>query len=139
MKRSVQTYTYRAMTQTLSPNILKRDSTTHVTYEFHRVRLKLFMSRWYVLQTMHLSYVKLPLSPNELNRAPPNPHDLGVPPGASKTIYERTVRLTQTEHLSCTDANAVSKQIERRFHLTLILFRAYGTFDVNRGPIWHLG
>jgi hypothetical protein len=61
------------------------------------------------MQTIHLSYVKLPLSPNELNRAPPDPQDLGVPSGASKIIYERMVLLTQTEHLSCTNANTVSK------------------------------
>jgi hypothetical protein len=48
------------------------------------------------------------LSSNGLNRAPPNPRHLGVPLGASKTINEPMVCLTQIEHLSCTDANTIS-------------------------------
>jgi hypothetical protein len=52
---------------------------------------------------------RLALSPNGPNRAPLDPHHLGEPSSASKTIYEPMVRLTQTEHLSCTDANSVSK------------------------------
>jgi hypothetical protein len=35
-------------------------------------------------------------------------------------ISEPMVRVMETEHLSCTDAIAVSKQIETRFHLTHI-------------------
>jgi hypothetical protein len=69
-------------------------------------------------QTVHQSCIKistiylasrLALSQNRPNRAP-----LGVSSGASKTIYEPMVLLTQTEHLSCTDANTVPKQIETR-------------------------
>jgi hypothetical protein len=92
---------------------------THITYEFHRVRPKLFMSLWYVL-CKPCTYLasRLALSPNRPNRAPPDPHHLGVPSGASKMIYEPKVRLTQTEHLSYTGANTVSKQIETRFQMT---------------------
>jgi hypothetical protein len=81
-----------------------------VTYKFHRVRPKLFMSLWYV-QGKPCTYLvlRLALSPNKPSRAPPDPRHLGVPSGASKMIYEPVVRLTQTEHLSCTDANIVSK------------------------------
>jgi hypothetical protein len=83
------------------------------------VRPKLFMSLWYV-QFEPCTYVvsRLALSPNASNRAPPDPRHLGVPSGASKMIYEPMVRLTQTEHLSCTDARTVSKLIETRFHMT---------------------
>jgi hypothetical protein len=49
---------------------------------------------------------------------PLEPRHLGVPSGAAKMIYEPMVRLTQTEHLSCPDANIVSKWIEMRFHMT---------------------
>jgi hypothetical protein len=63
------------------------------------------------VQTVHQS-------PNGPNRAPPDPRLLGVPLGTSKTIYELMVCLTQTEHLSCTDANTISKQIKTRFHMT---------------------
>jgi hypothetical protein len=92
---------------------------THVTYEFHRVHPRLFISPWY-LQCKPCTYLAsgLALSPNGPNRAPPDPHHLGVPSAASKTIYEPIVRLTQIEHLSCTDANTVSKQIRTRFYKT---------------------
>jgi hypothetical protein len=60
----------------------------------------------------------LALSPNEPNRAPPDPCHLEVPSGASKIIYEPMVRLTQTEDLSCTNSNTVTKHIEMRFHMT---------------------
>jgi hypothetical protein len=96
-----------------------RFHTTHVTYKFYRVRLKLFMSLWYV-QCKPCTYLpsRLALSLNGPNRAPPDPHHQEVPSGASKIIYEPMVRLTQTEHLSCTDSNTVSKQIDTRFHRT---------------------
>ena len=33
-------------------------------------------------------------------------------------IFEPVVRLEQTVHLSCTNTNNISKQIETRFHMT---------------------
>jgi hypothetical protein len=64
-----------------------RFHTTHVTYEFQRVHPKLFMTLLYV-QCKLCTYLalRLALSPNGPNRAPPDPRHLGVPPGASKTI-----------------------------------------------------
>jgi hypothetical protein len=93
--------------------------TTHETYEFHWVRPQLFMGLWYV-QCKPCTYLvsRLALSPNGPNMAPPDPRHLGVPSGSSKMIYEPMVRLTQIEHLSWTDANTFSKQIETRFHKT---------------------
>jgi hypothetical protein len=83
---------------------------THITYGFRRVHPKLFMSLWYV-QSKLCTYLalRLALSPNGPNRAPPDHRHLVVPLGASKTICEPMVRLMQTEHLSCTDANTVPK------------------------------
>jgi hypothetical protein len=74
---------------------------THVTYKFHRVHPKLFMSLWYV-QGKQCTYLasRLAISLNRLNRAPPDPRHLGVPLGVSKTIYEPMVRSVQTVHLS---------------------------------------
>jgi hypothetical protein len=46
------------------------------------------------------------------------PCHLGVPLGASKTIFEPMVRLVQTVHLSCTDTNTTFKRKEVRFHMT---------------------
>jgi hypothetical protein len=37
--------------------------------------------------------------------------------GVSKMISEPMVCLAQTVHLSCTDINTISKQIETRFHM----------------------
>jgi hypothetical protein len=107
-------------TNTISHWTKTRFHMTHVTYEFHRMCLKLFMSLWFV-QCKPCTYASwLALSPNGSSRAPPDPNHLGVPSSASKMIYDPMVRLTQTEHLSCTDANIISKQIETRFHKTLI-------------------
>jgi hypothetical protein len=91
-----------------------RFHTTHVTYEFHRVRPHLFMSLWY-LQCKLCTYLvsRLALSPNRPNRAPPDPRHLEVPSGASKTIYEPMVRSIQTMHLSHVKINTISKQTEQ--------------------------
>jgi hypothetical protein len=102
---------------------------THVTCEFHRVRPKLFMSLWYIqLKPCTCLVSRLALSPNGPNRAPPESRHLGVPSGVFKTIYEPMVRLTQTEHLSCTDVITVSKLIKTRFHMTHV------TQEFHRGP-----
>jgi hypothetical protein len=106
-------------TNTVSKQTKTRFHTTHVTYEFHQVHPKLFMSLRYV-QCKPCTYLasRIALSLNRPNRARLDPRHLGVPSGASKTIYEPMVRLTQPEHLSCIDTDTVSKQIETRFHMT---------------------
>jgi hypothetical protein len=117
---SVQTmYLSCTDTNTVSKQTKMIFHTTHITYEFHRVRPKLLMNLWYV-QCKPSTFLasRLALSPNGPNRAPPDPRHLEVPSGASKTIYEPVVCSTQTEHLSCTDVNTVSKQIKTRFHIT---------------------
>jgi hypothetical protein len=116
MVRLVQTvHLFCTNTNAVSRRTKMRFHTTHVTYEFHRGCPKLFMSLWYV-ECKPCTYLvsRLALSPNGPNRTP------AVPSGASKTIYEPMVRLTQIEHLSCTHASTGSKQIETRFHMTLI-------------------
>jgi hypothetical protein len=97
-------------TNNVSKRTKTRFHTTHVTYKFHRVRPKLFMSLWYV-QFKPCTYLvsRLALSPNGPNRAPPDARHLGVQSFASKMIYEPMVRLMQTDYLSCTDASTVSK------------------------------
>jgi hypothetical protein len=97
-------------TNTMSKQTKTRFQTTHVSSNFHQVHPKLFMSLWYV-QCKPCIYLasRLVLSPNGPNRAPPHPRHLEVPSGASKTIYEPMVHLTQTEHVSSIDANTVSK------------------------------
>ena len=73
---------------------------------------------------------------NELPLVPPR---LGVPLGASKSIYEPMVRLAQTVHLSYIDTNTLSKRIERDStgptSPRSSIGCAYGTFDANRALI----
>jgi hypothetical protein len=81
MVRSVQTVHLSCTdTNTISKWTKTRFHTTHVTYEFHRVRPKLFMSLWYV-RCRQCTYLasRLALSLNGPNKAPPDPHHLGVP------------------------------------------------------------
>jgi hypothetical protein len=104
-------------TNTVYKQTKMRFHTTHVPYEFHRVSPKLIMSLWYV-QCKPCTYLvskittvskrteqrsTRPLSPNRLNRDP-------------------MVCFTQTEHLSCTDTNTVSKQTKTRFHMTHVTY-----------------
>jgi hypothetical protein len=92
---------------------------THVTKEFCQVRLKGFWAcgmfgsnRAPILcQDLHCletDQIELLLEP----------HHLGVPLGASKTIYEPMLRSLQIVHQSCTDTNTVSKWIKISFHMT---------------------
>jgi hypothetical protein len=98
-------------TNTVYKQTKTRFHTTQVTFEFHRVRPKLFMSLWFIPCKPCTSLVsRLTLPPNGPSRAPPDPRHRGVPSGVSKIIYEPMVRLTQTEHLSCTDATVRSTQ-----------------------------
>jgi hypothetical protein len=124
MVHSVQTVQLSCTdANTVSKQIKTRFHKTHVTYEFHRVRPKLFMSLWHI-QCKQYTYLAstLALSPNGLNRAPPDPHHLGATSGASKTIYEPMVRYAQTVHLSCTDTNTISKWTKMRFHMAHVTY-----------------
>jgi hypothetical protein len=91
---------------------------TNVTWEIHRVRPTTILERMVrSTHTVHLSCVKLALSPNGQTKYPLVPHHLGVPLGASKMISEPMVRLAQTMHLFCTETNTISKRTEMRFHM----------------------
>jgi hypothetical protein len=103
-------------TNTTSKWTKMRFHTTHVTYEFHRVRLKLFMTYGTLNANRARIFCRIVSKWTEqISTRPSSPR---TTLGASKTICEPMVRLTQTEHLSCTNANTVSKQIETRFHMT---------------------
>jgi hypothetical protein len=104
-------------TNPVSKQTKTRFHMTHVTYEFHRVCLKLLMNLWYV-QCKPCAYLasRLALSPNRPSRTPPDPRRLEVPSGVSKMIYGPMVRLIETEHLSCTNANTVSSRSKRVPH-----------------------
>jgi hypothetical protein len=63
---------------------------THVTLEYHRVCPKWFLSLWYVRHK----------------------------PCTSKMIFEPTIHLVQTVHLSYVKINTISKRIQMSFHMT---------------------
>jgi hypothetical protein len=101
-------------TNTVSKRTKTRFHTTHVTYEFHLVRPKLFMSLWYVqCNPSPCLASRLALSPNGLNRAPTDPRHLGVQSGVCKMSYEPMVRLVQSKPLSCIKISTLSKRIEQ--------------------------
>jgi hypothetical protein len=114
-------------TNTVSKRTKMRFHTPHVTYQFHRVCPKLFMSLWYI-QCNRCTYLasRLALFLNGPNRAPPDPHHLGVPSSASKMISMPMVCSVQTVLLSCTDTNIVSKQTKMRF------YTAHVTYEFHR-------
>ena len=112
--------TYLAQMQVPPPNGPKQDSTrpTSPTSSIAYVQND-FLSLWYVrhLPCTHLAS-RLAPSPNARNELRLEPLHRGVPSGASKMISDPMVHLVQTVHLSCTDANTVSKRTKTRFHTT---------------------
>jgi hypothetical protein len=72
-----------------------------------------------LMQTVHLSFIKINTI-SKLTEVSIEPHQLGVPSSASKTILELLVRLAQTVHLSCTDSNIISEWTKIMFHLSLV-------------------
>jgi hypothetical protein len=113
-------YTYLALTLELSPNRSKRDSTwpTSPRSSIRCVQNE-FLNLWYVRCKL-CTYLasRLALSPNGLNRASTWASLPWSNIVASKMISEPMVCLAQIVHLSCTNTNTVSKQIETRFHMT---------------------
>jgi hypothetical protein len=94
--------------------------TTHVTQEFHQVRPKWFLKLRYIWCKLwtYLAPIQT-LYPNG-PKWDYDPHHLGVPSGASKTISELTVRLAQTVHLSLVKISSISKRTETSFRLSLV-------------------
>jgi hypothetical protein len=92
-----------------------------VTLEYRRVRLKRFLSLWYV-RRKSCPYVTLTLtlSPNRPNWDSTWPTHLGVPSSASKTISMPMVRSMRTAHLSCVKISNISKRTQTSFQLSLV-------------------
>jgi hypothetical protein len=90
-----------------------------VTKEYHQVRLKWFLSLWYV-RHKPCTYLVSKLTLYQINwiKHPLELCHLGVLSGVSKTISEPTVCLAQIVHLSSTDTNTISKWTNPRFHMT---------------------
>ena len=115
MVRSAQTmHRSCAKISTISKRTKTSFHMSFVTYEYHWVRPKRYLSVWYVWRKpcTYLALTQTP-SPNRPTEIPHDPRHLGVPSGASKTISEPMVRLAQAVHRFCTDSNTISKRTER--------------------------
>jgi hypothetical protein len=92
---------------------------THVTYEYHRVCVKRFLSLWYV-RCKSCTYVasSLALSPNGLKHASTWASSSSNSIGCIKNYFLECGMFTEPVHLSCTYTNTVSKRTEMRseFH-----------------------
>ena len=118
MVRSAQTV-HRSCVKisTISKRIKTSFHLSFVTYVYHRVRPKRYLSMWYVWRKpcTYLAQTLTP-SPNRPIEIRHDPSHLGVPLGASKTISEPMVRLAHTVHLSYINTNTISKWTERDPH-----------------------
>jgi hypothetical protein len=88
-------------------------------------------------QTMHLSCLMISTI-SERTELSLEPHHLGVPLRASKTISEPMLCLAQTMHLSCTNTNNVSKEKEVRFHMTHIALEFHRVHPKQFLCLWHV-
>jgi hypothetical protein len=69
---------------------------------------------------------------------PHNPHHLGVPLGASKTISEPMLRSTQTVHPSCVKVSTISKWKKMSFHLSLIILEYHRVCPKQFMSQWYI-
>ena len=122
MVRSTQTMHLSCTnTNSVSKRTKIRFHKTHVTYEFHWVRPKCFLSLWYFRRKLCTYFAsRLELLQTDRNKIPHDPYHLAVPSGASKMIFEPMIRSAQTVHLSCVKISTMSERTEMSFHLSLV-------------------
>jgi hypothetical protein len=124
MVYSVQTVHLSWVRLALSPNRLKRASTSALTA---RSTIGCVQTNFWAYGTfgsnrapfLHWHQHCLQIDRNEIWHDPRHPR---VPSGASKMVSDPMVRSTQTVRLSCTNTNTVSKHTETRFHVTHITY-----------------
>jgi hypothetical protein len=132
--------TYLATILALSPNGLKRDSLWPTS---PRSSIECIKNNLWAYSTfganhapiLRQDYHYLQIDRIELPLEPPN---LGVPSGASKTICEPMVCLAQTVHLSCTNANTITKRTEMRFHMTHVTLEFYRVCPKRFLIMWYV-
>jgi hypothetical protein len=72
------------------------------------------------------------------NKIPHDPHHLGVPSGASKMIFEPTVRSTHDVQLSWVKVSTIFKQTESSFHLSLITLEYHWFHPERFLSLWYV-
>jgi hypothetical protein len=110
--------TYLALKLTQSPNRPKWDSRwpTSPKSSIGCIQTDLWACGM-LAQNVHLSCVYLEINRNKL---PLEPCYLAVPSCVSKMIFEPMVHSSQTMHLSCINANTISKRTKTWFHMTCV-------------------
>jgi hypothetical protein len=92
-----------------------------VTYEYHWMCLKWFLSLWYVSRKRTNLAPKLALSPNGPKWDSTWTSRIGLSSGASITISEPMVCSAQSMHLSYVKICTLFKRTESSFHLEVSL------------------
>jgi hypothetical protein len=126
-------------TNTVSKWTKMRLHTTHITYEFYRVRPKLFMSLWYV-QCKPCTFLasRLALSTNGPNRASTWASSPWSPIKCVQNDSISMVCSVQTVHLSCTHTYTVSKRTKTRFHMTHVTYKLHRVRPKPFMSLWYV-
>ena len=74
----------------------------------------------------------------ERSETPHDPRHLGVPSGASKTIFDPMVRSVQTVHLSCIKISPISKWTEMSYDLSLVTQEYHRVCSKRFLSLWHV-
>ena len=91
-------------------------------YEYHRVRLKWFLSLCCIMyQPCTYLAPKQHCLQIDRSKISYDTRHLGVPSCASRLISKHLVCSMQTVHLSCIKISTISKQTEPSFHLSLFI------------------
>ena len=103
------------------------------------MRPKRYLSLWYVWRKP-CSYLALTLtpSPNGPNEIPLDPHHLGVPFSASKTISEPMLHSAKTMHRSCVKICTISKRTKTTFQLSFITWEYHRVRPKRYLGLWYV-
>jgi hypothetical protein len=80
----------------------------------------------------------LALSPTYWNELPLEPYHLGVPSGASKTIFEPMLCLVQNVHLSSCDTNTISERTQTRFQMSHVTLEFHRVHPKWFSSLWYI-
>ena len=72
------------------------------------------------------------------NKIPHNPRHLGVPSGASKTIFEPMVRSAQTVHPSCVKISTIYKRTKTSLQLSLVTEEYHRVRPKRYLSLWYI-
>ena len=103
------------------------------------MRPKRYPSLWYVWRKPS-TYIALTLtpSPNGPIEVPHDPRHLGVPSGASKTIFVPMICSAQTIHQSCVKISTTSKRTKMSFQLSFVTYEYHRVRPKRYLSLWYV-